>query len=143
MVDIYNAVSLEYALPCGVEDIETFAGDLRLMVTEGGDPFQALGDEHPSETLRGEVCYLDDAGAVCRCWNWRDGVRTMLTERTTRAVAIIESVDPSRRADLEAALASLAGRVERLMGANIDAQEILVRGNASIGLAPDSSSGDG
>ena len=33
LVDIYNTVSLTYALPCGGEDIDTFAGDLRLTVT--------------------------------------------------------------------------------------------------------------
>ena len=66
LVDIYNTVSLTYALPCGGEDIDTFAGDLRLTVTQGGDAFRALGDEADSETLPGEVCYLDDAGAVCR-----------------------------------------------------------------------------
>ena len=42
LVDIYNTVSLTYALPCGGEDIDTFAGDLRLTVTQGGDAFRAL-----------------------------------------------------------------------------------------------------
>lgn len=134
LVDIYNAISLEYALPCGVEDVDTFAGDLRLTVTAGGDPFQALGDDEPSETLPGEVAYLDDAGAVCRCWNWRDGQRTMLTEDTTHAIAIIESVDPARHDDLAAALATLAGRVEELMGATVAARAILTRDEPSISL---------
>jgi DNA/RNA-binding domain of Phe-tRNA-synthetase-like protein len=134
LVDIYNAISLEYALPCGVEDVDTFAGDLRLTVTDGGDPFQALGDEEPSETLPGEVAYLDDAGAVCRCWNWRDGQRTMLTEDTTRAIAIIESVDPARHDDLVAALASLAGRAQELMGATVATRAIVTRHEPSISL---------
>lgn len=134
LVDIYNAISLEYALPCGVEDVDTFAGDLRLTVTGGGDTFQALGDEEPSETLPGEVAYLDDAGAVCRCWNWRDGQRTMLTENTTHAVAIIESVDPSRHVDLAAALDSLAERVQQLMGATAVRRAILNRDTPSISL---------
>ncbi len=134
LVDIYNAISLEYALPCGIEDVDTFAGDLRLTVTDGGDTFQALGDAEPSETLPGEVAYLDDAGAVCRCWNWRDGQRTMLTERTTHAVAIIESVDPARHDDLAAALESLAERVNGLMGATVAARVILTRDNPSVSL---------
>ena len=54
LVDIYNTVSLTYALPCGGEDIDTFAGDLRLTVTQGGDAFRALGDEADSETLPGD-----------------------------------------------------------------------------------------
>jgi DNA/RNA-binding domain of Phe-tRNA-synthetase-like protein len=134
LVDIYNAISLEYALPCGVEDIDTFAGDLRLTVTDGGDTFQALGDEEPSETLPGEVCYLDAAGAVCRCWNWRDGQRTMLTEHTTHAIAIIESVDPARHDDLAAALASLADRVQTLMGATVVTRTIMTQESSALDL---------
>ena len=83
-VDIYNAMSLKYALPFGGEDIDAFEGDLRLTVTQGGDAFLPLGEGAENDpTLPGELAYLDDAGAVCRCWNWRDGVRTALT--TTRA----------------------------------------------------------
>lgn len=127
LVDLYNAVSLEYGLPCGAEDVDTFVGDLRLTVTGGGDAFLALGDEEDDPTLPGEVCYLDGAGAVCRCWNWRDGQRTMLTENTRNAVAVIESVDPSRHADLRAALDALAERVEAVMGARVTAKRILDR----------------
>lgn len=116
LVDLYNAVSLSYGLPCGGEDLDTFQGSLRLTVTEGGDAFQALGDEKDDPTLPGEVCYLDDAGAVCRCWNWRDGQRTMLTEKTVNAFLIIESVDPARSADLERALEALAGRTQKHLG---------------------------
>ena len=75
-VDIYNTVSLKYALPVGGEDIDSFDGDIRLGITEGGDAFQPLGDEEDAPTLEGELCYRDNAGAICRCWNWRDGQRT-------------------------------------------------------------------
>lgn len=67
-VDVYNAVSLKYALPVGGEDIDSFAGDLRLTVTQGGDAFVPLGEDGAEDpTLPGELCYLDDEGAVCRC----------------------------------------------------------------------------
>lgn len=42
-VDIYNAISLKYALPLGGEDIDTFQGDLRLCITEGGRRLPAFG----------------------------------------------------------------------------------------------------
>ena len=116
LVDLYNSISLRYALPCGGEDIDALAGDLRLTVTEGDDDFLALGDEHPDPTLPGEVCYLDDVGAVCRCWNWRDGQRTMLTEHTRNAVLVIESVDPARHTVLAEALETLAADIARHLG---------------------------
>lgn len=108
LVDLYNAISLTYGLPCGMEDLDTIKGNLRLTITAGGDDFLALGDEKPDPTLPGELCYLDDLGGVCRCWNWRDGQRTMLTANSTRAIAVIESVDPARHGDLLEALNELA-----------------------------------
>lgn len=120
LVDIYNVISLKYALPCGGEDMDKFVGDLRLTQTvDGGDEFLALGDEENDNTLPGEVCYLDDAGAVCRCFNWRDGIRTMLTENTTNAFLIIECVDPNRKAVMEQAIADLAEQVQTKLGGSV------------------------
>lgn len=116
LVDIYNSVSLKHALPIGGEDISKFEGDLRLTVTDGGDPFTGFGDEDELATLPGEVAYLDDAGAVCRCFNWRDGKRTMLTEATTDAFLVIESVDPEREAALRTATEELAELTARHLG---------------------------
>jgi len=128
LVDIYNAVSLQYGLPCGGEDLDTFKGNLRLTETEGNDLFLALGDEEYDNTLPGEICYLDDEGAVCRCWNWRDGQRTMLTENTKNAFLIIESVDPDRSGDLKAALGTLAKWTQKCLGGTAEIK-ILNRNN--------------
>ncbi|MBR3127736.1 MAG: B3/4 domain-containing protein, partial [Solobacterium sp.] len=94
LVDIYNSASLRYALPVGSEDMDTFVGDLRLTVTEGGDDFHLIGEEESSPSLPGELVYKDDAGAVCRCFNWRDGERTMITGKTRNAFMIIENLEP-------------------------------------------------
>ncbi len=134
VVDLYNAVSLRYGLPSGVEDIDSFVGDLRLTVTAGGDGFLALGDPEPDPTLPGEVCYLDDVGAVCRCWNWRDGQRTMATEKTKNAFMIIECVDPTRREALEGAMAELAKGVRDDLGGTVAAAKIMTRDDAVIEL---------
>jgi len=133
LVDIYNTISLRYGLPCGGEDIDTFVGDLRLTVTDGGDPFLALGDEEYDVTLPGEVCYLDGEGAVCRCWNWRDGQRTMLTEDTVNAILVIESVDPSRRDVLNQAIATLSDLVPQFLGGEAE-RAILTKEFAEIEL---------
>lgn len=134
LVDVYNSVSLRYGLPCGMEDLDTIQGSLRLTVTEGGDPFFALGDVEISETLAGEVCYLDEAGAVCRFWNWRDGQRTMLTNQTKRAIAVIESVDPSRHDVLVEALDALAQWAEAFKIGKVYRKEILSRHQSSVDL---------
>lgn len=134
MVDLYNAISLTFGLPCGMEDLETVTGDLRLTITNGGDDFLALGDLEPDPTLAGELCYLDDLGGVCRCWNWRDGQRTMLTEKTKIAIAVIESVDPSRHQDLLDALDTLAQWAEKTGVATTKVKTIVDRRNQAVQL---------
>ncbi|MBM6778687.1 B3/4 domain-containing protein [Collinsella tanakaei] len=135
-VDIYNAISLKYALPVGGEDIDAFVGDLRLTVTEGGDAFLPLGeDEAEDPTLPGELCYLDDAGAVCRCWNWRDGQRTALTDDSRNAFLIIECVEPARVDDCRAAIDELAELVERYLGATIAVKDVITSDHREVVIA--------
>ena len=129
LVDIYNTVSLTYALPCGGEDIDTFAGDLRLTVTQGGDAFRALGDEADSETLPGEVCYLEAASTA-----GTSATSTMLTESTTNAFLILESVDPARHDDLAAALDDLAARTKAALGGEMESH-IVTKGSPAIALS--------
>ena len=107
LVDLYNVVSLRHALPCGGENIDAMAGDIKLTVADGGEPFHPLGEDDEEPALPGEVVYKDDAGIICRCWNWRDGERTMLTEDTTNAFLCLECVNPERKDALETALTDL------------------------------------
>lgn len=133
LVDIYNAASLQFGLPCGAEDSDCFDGDLVLGITKGGDDFFALGDTEHSQTLEGELCYRDNKGAVCRCFNWRDGKRTMITENTKNAFIIMESLDPSREDDLKAALTLIGDYAEKYLGGTRKTV-ILTRFNPSLEL---------
>ncbi len=134
-VDIYNAISLTYALPVGGEDIDHFAGDVHLGVDEkGGKAFLPLGEDEADPTLPGEVCYWDEQGAICRCFNWRDGARTALTAESSNAFLIVECVDPARVDALEAALSELATLVERYLGAHITLKELVTKDNPSVEL---------
>ena len=117
LVDIYNAISLEYGVPCGGEDIETFQGDMQLTLAEGGEEFITYGSDESEPPYPGEVVYKDDAGAICRCWNWRESVRTMLTDQTQNAVFVIETNDASGHDQVKAAINELAKRLEKYAGA--------------------------
>ena len=119
LVDIYNAVSLTYGIPSGGEDLDQFVGDLVLGLAQGGESFMALGDVEEDPALPGEIIYQDDIGAVCRCWNWRDGQRTMLTPDTTNAFLIIESVDPMRSNEYRGAMELLAYWVKKYLANDV------------------------
>lgn len=133
-VDIYNTVSLTYALPVGGEDISAFQGDLRLTVTEGGDPFLPIGEDTDDPTLPGELAYVDDAGAVCRCWNWRDGQRTALNDESADAFLAIECVEPDRLDDCRAAVDKLAELLERYLGATVAVKKLVTKDEPEVVL---------
>ncbi|MDM0948341.1 B3/4 domain-containing protein [Clostridium perfringens] len=116
LVDIYNSTSLKYAMPCGGEDMDKFIGDIRLTKATGDESFITLGSDKSEPPYEGEIVYKDDEGAICRCWNWRESVRTMLTEDTKNAFLCIELVDENREKEFENALKELSQLVEENLG---------------------------
>ena len=116
LVDIYNSISLKYAMPCGGEDIDTFVGDIRLTKAIGNEDFVTLGTDKSEPPYEGEIVYKDDKGAICRSFNWREAVRTMLTENTRNAFLCIELVDESRQKEFENALNDLENLVKENLG---------------------------
>ncbi|GLW64588.1 hypothetical protein Arub01_28320 [Actinomadura rubrobrunea] len=113
VVDAYNAVSVEYALPIGGEDLDAYRGAARLVRARGDEPFDTVvrGEpavEHPDE---GEVVWRDDAGVTCRRWNWRQCVRTRITESTKNALFLLERLEPYPLDRLREAGEELAARL--------------------------------
>ncbi len=116
LVDIYNFISLKYGLPCGGEDIDTFVGNLKLTTAKGDEDFIPLGSNENSPPYQGEIVYKDDEGAICRCWNWREASRTMLTENTKNAFLCIELIDDSRYDEFKQALYELKDMITENIG---------------------------
>lgn len=119
LVDIYNGISLKYGVPIGGEDIDKFDGDIVLTIAAGGEGFITYGSDKDEPALEGEVIYKDNTGAICRCWNWRESVRTMLTEETKNAFMIIETTGAEAEDNLDAALDELKALIEENLGGEI------------------------
>ena len=119
LVDIYNGVSLRFGLPIGGENLDKFEGDMRLTIAEGGEAFITYGSDKDEPALEGEVIYRDDYGAICRCWNWRECVRTMLTEDVTNAFMIIETSEGEKDGNLNAALDFMAEKIQNELGGTV------------------------
>lgn len=112
LVDLYNTVSLSYGVPCGGEDIDLIQGTLHLGKAKGGEAFIPIGTEEDAPALPEEIIYYDTQGAICRCLNWREAQRTMLTEDTTNAVLVIEAINSEQIARSNQAIARLAELIE-------------------------------
>ncbi len=118
LVDLYNSVSLRHQLPCGGEDLAAVVGDIRLTRAAGDELFVPLGSPDPQPPQAGEVIYRDDAGVLCRAWNWREAERTKLTPATRDAFLCIEALPPLSEESLRAACTDLAEMVSSKLGAS-------------------------
>src|SRR5262249_55648319 len=106
-VDAYNAVSLAYVMPLGADDLDKVVGDLAFRYSRLGDQFLDMAGSEGEETdppKEGEIVYADEEKILCRRWNWRPDMRSLVTPLTRRAVVTIQG---NGVGDLEAAVTDL------------------------------------
>jgi DNA/RNA-binding domain of Phe-tRNA-synthetase-like protein len=132
LVDLYNTISLRHLLPVGGEDLAKIVGDIRLTRAHGDELFIPLGAEAPESPPPGAVIYRDDESVICSCWHWREAERTMLTETTTEAVLVIESIPPLDPEAARVAIDDLAALVTRHLGGTA---EVSVRNETNLSVA--------
>lgn len=115
LVDLYNAISVAHLIPVGGEDIDHIEGGMRLVRAAGDEDFVTVagGEEVVEHPDAGEVVWRDGTGVTCRRWNWRQGPRTRLTERTVSGIFLLESLPPMPVAEVEQAGAELVGLLEK------------------------------
>lgn len=96
VVDLYNALSLRFAVPVGGEDASSYVGAPRLVRAVGDEAFDTMADGQPKlETVdKGEVVWRDSRGVTCRRWNWRQGTRTRITEASSSLWFVLERLEP-------------------------------------------------
>ncbi|GAA2006159.1 hypothetical protein JL107_04320 [Nakamurella flavida] len=116
LTDLYNAVSVLHRIPLGGEDLARYVGPPALIRATGTEVFDTVDGgvpvvEHPEP---GEVIWTDDAGVTCRRWNWRQARRTRLEDDTTRALFILDALDPLTDDALGAAADDLCTALGRL-----------------------------
>lgn len=106
LVDLHNAISIAHALPLGGEDAERVRGDVVLMTAAGDEPFD--GGDPPSP---GEIVWRDDLGVTCRAWNWRQGVRTRISEASTHVYFLLEAIEDEGAGSLSRAADEMSARL--------------------------------
>ncbi|MEE9683272.1 B3/4 domain-containing protein [Lelliottia amnigena] len=127
IVDIYNAISVRYAIPVGGENFAAYSGVPRLTIADGSEPFDTLKEGQPIVEYpdSGEVIWRDDIGVTCRRWNWRQGVRTRLDSQAKTMWFILESLPAMPYEALEAAGEELINHLQQLMPGAVAHSEII------------------
>ncbi|WP_036240975.1 B3/4 domain-containing protein [Mesorhizobium sp. STM 4661] len=131
IVDLYNAISLKYAVPVGGENFDAYVGRPHLTIADGSETFDTMmnGEAVNDPPLPGEVIWRDDIGVTCRRWNWRQGTRTRLKTLTGRMWFVLEALETMPDDALAEATDAMVGGLNALMpGCKIANQEIAIAG---------------
>lgn len=132
VVDLYNAISLKFAVPVGGENLDAYVGAPRLTIADGSEAFDTIRDGNPlvEAPEPKEVIWRDDRGVTCRRWNWRQGVRTRLDADARRMWFILESLAPMPLDALQAAGSELAAGLAAMSpGARIETNLLTLPGS--------------
>jgi DNA/RNA-binding domain of Phe-tRNA-synthetase-like protein len=124
LVDLCNAVSVAYAIPVAVFDLDRVDGNLEVRYAMGTEVYRTFSGEteHPAP---GEVIFADDASqAHARRWTNRQSALSAVRPDSTRALIVAEALHDDAVADVTALLDELQhaltvvwaepGRVARL-----------------------------
>ena len=108
LVDIGNLVSIRYALPVAVFDLDRVAGLITVRPARGTETFTDLGTHECTNPAPGEVIFVDDEDYVAaRRWCWRQSATSSTSVTTVQALMVVEGHHLSAARDVEAALGDL------------------------------------
>jgi DNA/RNA-binding domain of Phe-tRNA-synthetase-like protein len=124
LVDLFNATSLTWILPCGGDDLAAVPGeDIILGLATGVETFSPLFKPLKVESPEpGEVIYFARPSnrVFCRRWTWRNADFSKLGPQTTRAAVNIDVMLPAfTMDDLHRAMEGLASQISGCCGGNV------------------------
>ena len=89
-VDIYNILSMESKLALGAHDIDRFAGNVTLKLTDGTEKFLPLGSAEVKPVRAGEYSYVDEDNEIICHLEIRQVEKDKVTEETKNVFYIIQ-----------------------------------------------------
>ena len=117
-----NYNSIIEVMTVGGDDVIQAGESLELRYAIGSETITSLGNpestEHPDP---GEIIYVvsESGDVMCRCWNWRNGHKTRVTEDTHSIVMNIDGLGEDIEARTIITRDRVAGMLEEFCRANI------------------------
>ena len=116
LVDLCNAVSLAYALPVAVFDLERVEQFIEVRPASGAEQYLSFQEqiEHPEA---GEIIFADAGGhAHARRWTFRQSRRSVVESHTEKVVIVSEGVHEAAGKDVPSLLDELGEAIAKHWG---------------------------
>jgi len=125
IVDTYNAISMNLALPFGAFDLDQLQGMQKLRVSAGGESFIALGSTENDPTTANEIVYADDNSIITRHFMWRQSNTGKIIDSTKNIVIVCELLDSMGADVLTKATDLIQTKFKELLNVEIQNIQIL------------------
>jgi DNA/RNA-binding domain of Phe-tRNA-synthetase-like protein len=114
LVDLCNAVSLAFAMPVAVFDIDKIDSFIEVRYAAGDEEYQAFSGEveHPEPN---EIIFADAARQVhARRWTFRQSRQSTISPATSRALIVSEGLHETAARDVTELIAALQESIAAL-----------------------------
>ena len=119
LVDFYNAVSLNHAVPIGGFDLDRVPGPLTVRLTREGDTFSALDGNGSLPVPAGEIAYATGTMVLTRQLMWRQAREGLIHPETRSVFLVSESLPETGPGVAETILEDLGAGLARNFGASV------------------------
>ena len=119
LVDFYNKVSLQHAVPVGGFDLDRVRGSLAVRLTRDGDTFAALDADGAVAVPGGEVAYATGSTILTRQLMWRQARDGLIHPETCAVFLVSESLPECGPGLAEAILDELGAGLRQSFGATV------------------------
>lgn len=116
LVDLNNALSLQYTLPMGTHDLGASPLDMEVRFARPGDTFLPFGGGAPEAPEDGELVYAVGSEVRTRRWTWRQSEQGKIGPETGYVFFPIDGFTDFNRARVLEARDTLAALAEELFG---------------------------
>jgi len=116
LVDLCNAVSLEYQISLGGHDLRDIHEDLSVCFTDGSEKFLPFGSEEYETVEAGELVFTSGAVVQTRKWVWRQSELGKMDLDTRDVFFQLVGFEDSENGPLLGALAALEQLIEERFG---------------------------
>ena len=114
LVDIGNLVSVRYAIPVAVIDLDSIAGSITVRFATGSELFTDLGSAGSVHPDPGEVIFADrDDRVSARRWCWRQSAQSATSAATGGALIVVEALHATAAPDIASAVSDLTALLRR------------------------------
>ncbi len=119
-VDAANVVVLKHKVSIGVFDMEKLEFPTKLTLAKGEEKIHLLGEAEETSIKKGEMIYTDQVGPFNLDLNYRDSVRTAVTEETKNLYINVDGGEGITEERVQSVLTEVTELITRVCGGTVE-----------------------